>query len=349
MVESSASGPAERGLRVVKATVGLLSNDSGLINAPEYFGGLPHPVVARGRGWQIRAQEANLRIEEAAYAPPPALDGYFEIAQRPGERPRLEITPDRVTATGDWAALEEGALDRRYSLLGNQGVFFRYLLTVLERRGVYNFHACGLLEKATGRVCLVLGERGSGKSALLLAALASGRFLTFGTEIVHSGFEEDRFVFYRGSLRNNVRLGHLLHDFPALLGPLEVAFHEVSTPWSTKVQLDFSAFAVPQDVLVDPELTIVIPRIEERLESPQIEPVPDREWDRIKRGLVENLGDKIGSMALAYETLPVGSLDRPEWLAARIGFVDRLLSTARIHRAVNLFASPLNCLEGLMP
>jgi hypothetical protein len=349
MVGNSGSNPAERGLRVVKATVGLLSNDPGLITAPEYFGGIPHPVVARGRGWQIRAQEANVRIEEIPYAPPPALDGYFEIVDRPGERPRLDLTPDRVTATGDWTALEEGALDRRYTLLGNQGVFFRYLLTVLERRGVYNFHACGLLEQATGRVCLVLGERGSGKSALLLAALASGRFLAFGTEIVHAGFEEGGFVFYRGSLRNNVRLGHLLHDFPALLEPLEVAFHEVSTPWSTKVQLDFSAFAVPQDVLVDPELTIVIPRIEERLESPQIEPVPEGEWVRIKRGLVENLGDKIGSMALAYETLPIGTLDRPELLAARIGFVDRLLSTARIRRTVNLFASPLNCLEGLMP
>ena len=335
------------GLSVLRATIGLSSNNAGLISAPEYFGGEPHPLIARGEGWHIRCQEANCVVEQVDFEPPPALDGYFIIVDRGGAEPSLEIGEDLVTAVGDWSALEAAALDRRYSLLGNQGVLFRYLLTVLERKGVYNFHACGLLERETGTVHLVLGERGSGKSALLLAALESGRYLSFGTEIVHAGIEEGNLVFYRGSLRNNVRIGHLLYDFPGLARAIGVTFGEVEDPWGTKVQLDFGRFAIPEEKLTAPEVVVVIPRIEERLEEAHLAEIPAGQLPRIKRNLLENLTDKIAGMALAYETVPVGSLDSPDLLRRRKAFVDFMVDGKHIVRAVNLFAGTANCLEGL--
>lgn len=335
-----------RPIRVLSADLLLASNEPSLIQALEYFGGIPHPVMRRGLGWEIRCQEANCRLEYLDH-PPERIDSRFEVHQRTDAEPRLEITPEQVLAVGDWLDLESRTRDRRYSLFGNQGLFFRHLLTVLERRGVYNFHACGLVEKATGRVCLVLGERGSGKSALLLAALSSGRYLTFGTEIVHVGLASDRFVCYRGSLRNNVRLGHLRFDFPALADDLGVGFSEVENPWNTKVQLDLSPFGVTWERLEDPELHIIIPRIEENLGTASIDPVSVDDLERLKRPLVENLSDKIVSLALLYERLPVGSLDTPDRLKARMEFVDGMLATARIRAAHHLFASPKNCLEGL--
>ncbi len=335
-----------RPIRVLGANLLLSSDEPSLIMAPEYFGGTPHPLMRQGLGWEIRCQEANCRLEYPD-APPERIDSSFEVHQETGTGPRLEVAGDRVVAVGDWLDLETRTRDRRYSLFGNQGVLFRHLLTVLERRGVYSFHACGLVEKTTGRVCLVLGERGSGKSALLLAALASGRFLTFGTEIVHAGLEEGRFVFYRGSVRNNIRLGHLLYDFPGLVESLGVGFAEVANPWNTKVQLDLAPFGVSWERLDDPELHMIIPRIEENLGEAWIDPVPVDDLGRVKRTLVENLSDKIVSLALAYECLPVGSLDTTELLQARIAFVDGMLATARFRAAHHLFASPKNCLEGL--
>jgi len=221
------------------------------------------------------------------------------------------------------------------------------ILTVLERKGVFSFHACGIQDREDGTVFLVLGERGSGKSALLLAALDSGRYLSFGTEIVHAGVENNELTFYRGCLRNNVRLGHLLYDFPALAEAIGVSFNEVEDPWGTKVQLDFGTYAIHADRITAPRLVLVIPRIEEELRDALVTEVPAERMARLKRNLLENLSDKIISMALAYETVPIGSLDTPEGLRRRQRFVDFMVDTGTIARAVNLFASPKNCLEGL--
>jgi len=335
------------GIKVLSATVGLFSNNKNLITDPEYFGGVPHPALTRGQGWFIRSQEANLNIETIALKPHRELDGSFCIFDYKGTPPSLDFGGDMVTAVGDWSALEEETLDRRYSLLGNQGVLFRYILTVLERKGIFNFHACGLCDRETGMTYLVLGERGSGKSALLLAALDSGRYLAFGTEIVHAGIEAGDLVFYTGCLRNNVRVGHMLYDFPGLAEKIGVEFTEVEDPWRTKVQLDFGAFSIPQEKIVDPELVLVIPRIEEELSRPRIHRAGINEHEKVKRTLLENLSDKIVSMVLAYERIPVGSLDRPRLLRNRKEFIDDLMETGRIVSIVDLFANPRNCLEGL--
>ena len=335
------------GLKVLSATVGLFSNNKNLITAPEYFGGAPHPALTKGQGWFIRSQDANLNIETTALEPHMELDGSFCIFDYEGAPPSLDFGEDMVTAVGDWSALEEEALDRRYSLLGNQGVLFRYILTVLERKGIFNFHACGLCDRETGKTYLVLGERGSGKSALLLAALDSGRYLAFGTEIVHAGIEAGGLVFYTGCMRNNVRVGHMLYDFPGLAEKIGVEFTGVEDPWRTKVQLDFGAFCIPQEKIINPELVLVIPRIEEELSRPRIHHAPRNEHEKLKRTLLENLSDKIISLALTYEKIPVGSLDRPHLLRNRQQFVDDLMETGRIVSIVDLFASPRNCLEGL--
>jgi hypothetical protein len=335
------------GLRVQKATIGLSSNNHELIQAPEYFGGAPHPAMSRGAGWLIRSQEANCQVERIDYQPAPELDGYFTILDRPGDPPSIDFTERLVTATGDWSALEEATLDRRYSLLGNQGVLFRYMLTVLERKGVFNFHACGLQDRDSGTPYLILGERGSGKSALMLAALDSGRYQAFGTEIVHAGIEAGQLVFFRGCLRNNARVGHLLYDFPGLAEQIGVGFKDLDDPWGTKVQLDFGSFATPEAMIPSKGLVIVVPRIEEELSRAYVTPVRPEQLPKLKRTLLENLSDKIVSMALAYETLPVGSLDTAERLVKRKEFVDFVLENGNIVRAVNLFAGAKNCLEGL--
>ena len=144
-----------------------------------------------------------------------------------------------------------------------------------------------------------------------------------------------------------MRLGHLLYDFPALADAIGVAFNEVEDPWGTKVQLDFGAYAIHADRIIAPSLVLVIPRIEEELSQALVTEVPASQMAKLKRNLLENLSDKITSMALAYETVPIGSLDTPEGLRRRQRFVDFMVDNLTIARAVNLFASPKNCLEGL--
>lgn len=334
-------------LNVAGISTGLFSNNLDLISSKEYFGGTSHPAVAEGMGWQIHSQEANIRIATCPLQDDADLKGSFSILDQKDSIPAIEIREERITACGDWSRLEEETIDRRYSLLGNQGVLFRYLLTVLERHGIYSFHACGLVEKESGTTCLVLGERGSGKSALLLAALASGRFLSFGTEIVHAGLDEDGLCFYRSSLRNNVRLGHMIYDFPRLAEEIGVSFSATDDPWNTKVQLDFSQFAVTEDKISGQQTILVIPRIEEEVSQPMISRMAESDLIKLKRSMVENISDKICSLALIYETVPVGTLDNPGLMKNRISFVDDILRSGNIVAANTVFASPLNCLEGL--
>jgi len=335
-------------LNVAGISTGLFSNNLDLISSKEYFGGVPHPAVVEGMGWQIHSQEANIRITTCPLQEDADLKGSFSILDQEDAIPAIEIREERVTACGDWSRLEEETIDRRYSLLGNQGVLFRYLLTVLERCGIFSFHACGLLEKESGTTILVLGERGSGKSALLLAALASGRFLSFGTEIVHAGFDDNGLCFYRSSLRNNVRLGHMIHDFPLLTEELGVSFSTVDDPWNTKVQLDFSQFSVTEDKINSRQTMLVIPRIEEEVSQPIRSSLKGTELTKLKRNMVENISDKICSLALIYEALPVGTFDNPGLLKNRISFVDDILRSGSIVTANTIFASPFNCLEGLI-
>ncbi|MCX8192104.1 MAG: hypothetical protein N3F06_04785, partial [Nitrososphaerales archaeon] len=92
MIKEFQNGFTGIGLQVCKATVGLLSNDRTLITSPEYFGGVPHPAVLEGKGWNIGCQEANFKVEKVEYKPPPSMDGYFYIFNHRGATPYLHIS-----------------------------------------------------------------------------------------------------------------------------------------------------------------------------------------------------------------------------------------------------------------
>ncbi|MFQ6077071.1 MAG: hypothetical protein ACE5Z5_13240 [Candidatus Bathyarchaeia archaeon] len=333
-----------RAIQVVKARIGLISNNHSLIHNPEYFEGIPHPAVVSGNGYHIQAQMANFQINPIEYLPPPSLDGYFYIFDYKGVEPHVIVTEDRVTTVGDWSSLERTTRDIRYSLLANQGLLFRFILTVLEREyGIYNFHACALYDEGENRMVVALGERGSGKSALMLAALDRGLFKLFGTEIVHIGITNKGVTFYKGTLRNNVRAGHLIYDFPKIAEEIGVKFAELDDPWGTKVGVDLHRYGAESDVVVDPEIVFVIPRIEEESTACRFSEADKR---KSVRTLMENLCDKITTLAVMYESVPIGSLDTPWLMRRRLKFVERLMNEGRVTEVVSLFAGPKNCLEG---
>jgi len=334
-----------RGLRVAEAEIGIVSNNPSLIYTPEYFEGLPHPAVVEGKGWLIQSQTANFKIKDVEYRPPPEMDSYFYILDYRGVEPYVSIGEREVMAVGDWSAMEREVSDRRYTLLGNQGLLFRYILVTLERRhGIYNFHACALYDEEKNLMLFALGERGSGKSALLLSALDKGIFKLFATEIVHVGIKDGDIIFYKGTVRNNVRAGHLIYDFPKISEKIGVKFSELKDPWGTKIQVDLSSFQVEREVIINPRIIIVIPRIEEYNKICQYSLIKD--YRKLKRILVENVSDKIVTFTSMYEVIPIGALDDLKMRRKRIEFMDRFIKMANIEKVVSLFASPKNCLEG---
>jgi len=334
-----------RGIQVVKAKIGLFSNNQSLIYAPEYFEGVRHPSVSRGEGWLIHSLNANFQVSPTDYQQLSELDGYFYIFDYKGAKPNIVVSEDHILATGDWSRLEKEAVDKRYTLLGNQGLLFRFILTILERKHhIYNFHACALYDEGSNEMLLVLGERGSGKSALLLSALDKGLFKLFATEIVHVGITDEGITFYKGTLRNNVRAGHLLYDFPGVAENIGLKLSSLEDPWGTKIQVNLGKYGTKSDIIVNPEITIVIPRIEEHNELCQYHYI--KNMRKMKLTLMDNICDKIRSLPLIYEAIPVNALDDPILTMERLRFVEKFLERGNIKRVVSLFASPKNCFEG---
>ncbi|MCX5906670.1 MAG: hypothetical protein NTY64_05645, partial [Deltaproteobacteria bacterium] len=123
----------KRAVKVVEATFGLLSNNEKLIHESKYF--------------DDQVMESLLTDIHSIHNVPFSdnLDAYLVIIDDPHVAPQITITDKVLTATGDFTRFEKECSDNRYSLFGNLGIFFRYLLVTLERyHNIYSFHASSM-------------------------------------------------------------------------------------------------------------------------------------------------------------------------------------------------------------
>ena len=164
-----------RAIRIVRARVGLLSNDDGLIRRAEYFvDRVPQSLLTDYH-----------RVDDVPWSGGPAeVDAVIRILDVPGLEPTIAIGPDRVDASGDFSACEAECSDRRYTLFGNLGFVFRYVIHALERyHDTWSFHASAMVDDK-GDLWLIPGGAGAGKTVFLLEGLRRG-WTIFSTEMTH--------------------------------------------------------------------------------------------------------------------------------------------------------------------
>src|SRR5215813_2672453 len=245
-----------RGIRIVHARLGLVSNNRELLTRSEYFSDrVPQSLLTDYH-----------RVDDVPWdGAPSGVDAEIRIVDTPGLAPAIALEPDRVLAVGDWTALEAANSDRRYSLFGNLGFVFRYAIHALERyHDTWSFHASAMVDDK-GDLWLIPGGAGAGKTVFLLEGLSRG-WTIFSTEMTHLRLTPDGgYEFYKGSLFDNIRPGTLLYDFPAVidrLGLTRPALESVGDPWGSKVALDLGHVQTAADVLVRPSLRIVNPKVE---------------------------------------------------------------------------------------
>lgn len=322
-----------RGVQVLDARLGLVSNNGEFIRSPEYF--------------TAQVQQSLLTdyhaIREIPYARD--LDAEILILDEKEAPPRLLLGEDRVVAVGDFTALEASVLDRRYTLFGNLGFLYRYIIYALEKHHrTHTFHASAMLDEATGELWLIPGPAGAGKSCLLLAGLTRG-FTVFSTEMTHLRVEEGGYRFYKGSLFDNVRVGNLTHDFPEVAARLKVTLPPVADVWATKIALDLAPVQTARDILESPPLRIVYPKVESGRTAPVVTAIQPRE--RLAKLLFDSATEKHGQTVLLYECLPVLALDTPELARLRLEAMLALVDRAEIRSARATLCGPRNCLDGL--
>ena len=329
-------GIARRAVRILHARFGLISNNRGLISNPEFF---ESRTVIQSLVTNVFA------VPEIPFTEP--LDAHMYILDLPQATPSVRIGEQEVYAVADFSRLEAACSDRRCSLFGNLGLFFRFALALLERRhGIFSFHASAMYIAERNELMLVVGGAGAGKTVFLLEGLRRG-YQVFSTEMTHLEFRGGDVVFHKGSLVDNIRQGNFVHDFPDAAERLGLDLPEVENVWAHKLAVDLASVAPDADELVNPRLSLLFPKIESGRETAVVSDV--KPGPKMVKLLFDNASEKIGGTALLYDCIPFAGADAPDIAAKRLEGMNRLVHdhSGLIIRAKDILAGTHNCMERL--
>jgi len=320
----------EKTVQICKASIKLASNKRELL------------VFKKGIIADIETD--FYRVNEVE-VPSANVDAYFYMIDEFGE-PRIQIRSDGIIAQGSLLELERKARDIRFSLLGNEGLFYRFILKILEdKHNIFSFHACSLFDEEKGQLYIICGGAGSGKTVFLLKGIEVGLKI-FSTEMTHFKLQPNgELKFYKGSLLDNIRIGNLKYDYPKAREMLSIDLPQVKDEWSTKIVTDLSQFQVSSECLNDPEIVLVFPHIEQEKKESIVNELKNKRI--IRKYLYDNISSKIGETILLYEEVPVTGLDTPLSAKNRLRAVDEFIQSAKLRKAINVIAGTKNCLKGV--
>lgn len=311
---------------VVEANIGLVSNCQELLEWKEGIADINTDFLVTERTEEVRS------------------DANFYIFNE-NKSPRINVARNEVLATGDFVALERETTDPRFSLLGNEGLFFRFALKVLEEiHGIFSFHGCSLFKEGGNQLFIICGGASSGKTAFILGGIQEG-LKVFATEITHFGFHDTDLIFYKGSLLDNIRIGSLKYDFPKAREMLDIDLPEVKDEWGTKLVADLSSYQVLSHQLRNPKVAVVIPHIEKERKESVVIPVENKR--SLCKLLFERASEKIGETFLLYEKIPVLGLDSFPASEKRLKAVQRLVDYDGLKKAVRVISGAKNCIRGI--
>ena len=323
-----------RGIRALDITYGLGSNNHDLIHNPEFFE--PGEIQSQITNW--------CHIEQIPYGPD--LDAYCHFLDDAALPFDVIIGERELFVQGDLSRLERQGHDRRWALLGNVGLFFRYALTVQERKGIYSLHAAAIYKPHEHELIVVVGKAGAGKTVYLLQALIRG-YQIFSTEMTYFRLQPEGLVFYRGALMDNIRVGSFAYDFPEAAEHLGLELPQTENPWEAKVSVNMAAVTTEKAELLNPRLSFVFPRIEAGHDQARVQKVGRPRT--LVRLLFDSASEKIGSTTLLYEELPVAGLDTPALAHARWEAISKLVAAPQweIKQAKTILAGAKSCMEGI--
>jgi len=322
----------KRAVSIAQARIGIVSNNEKLVTEPRYF-----------EAQILESLLTNIHsIKPIPYTND--LDAYFIALDDPDTPPHVKVTERVLLATGDFSRYERECSDNRYSLFGNLGLFFKYLLVTLERvHHVYSFHASSMFSPSRNTLLLVVGGPGAGKTVFLLKGLEDD-WQIFSTEMTHFKFTDQGYVFYMGSLYDNIRLGTLIYDFPEANKKLKVEIPDVPDVWGYKIAIDMRHIA-GQPQYVNPRVAIVDAKIESGRDLPVIKTITRKE--KIVKLLFDNATEKFGSTVVLYDRIPVEGLDTPELMNRRLQVMTRFVEQVDLTPVRSCLAGAKNCMEGI--
>jgi hypothetical protein len=266
------------------------------------------------------------------------------ITDEPDSEFTLTKTDGTYLFSGPVKHFEKNCEDKRISIFGNMGIFSKILVRELEQRGIFSFHSTSFVQPGTKRLYLVLGSSGAGKSTVLLKAVKEGQQV-FGTELTHFKIVDNKVVFLKGSLWQNCRMGNLVEDFPSLLDTFSISYKSNGNPWHQYLSVDLNNWQHSSDILDNPEVVILFPRIEserKKAERYRIEP------DNVLYSIYENLSDKVSPPTHLYKKVFLPSLDIESDQIKRMRASEEFIKYADIRDCWKFLSAPEECLDNVL-
>jgi hypothetical protein len=281
--------------------------ENRLLPWPQYLG---EPAQ-----YSLLNQFQGIAITSAAIGTPALV-----IRQRDQEGATVVVNADVVTARGNFAVLEQKCRDRRFTLLGTVGVFYRTMLRELERSSVVTLHAAALYKPKQHEVVVILGSSGAGKTPCMLAGLAAG-YQLFGTDHVHLSVVSGRAALLKGGVRDNVYPATLM-AFPSLAHVPE------PVRANTKQCVDLSQWQTDADRIIDPVVQFVAPRSSTSHDGGSR---PSRGMHALQSRLYANATEKLAEYVALYDgTVEMAPVNNQALSVRRMELLRSWLSVARI-------------------
>jgi hypothetical protein len=320
----------KRAFRILRATFGVVANTDKLI--PEQFFSVNYESLLTDFHNVVPIEYRNK-----------GLDFYVSLIDRPNDAFGISVSDGKIRLTGSILGATQKASDLRYSLFGNEGLIFRQILAMLEKKyGIYSLHACSLYDEKTNHFYIVAGGAGSGKTCLLLRGIELGLRL-FSTELTHFSVG-DGVTFYKGALVDNIRVGNLKYSYPFLPERLKLKLPDTEDEWGKKIPVDLRSVQVSSDTIEDPKTTVILPHIEhERSKNVTIHVKDTR---TLQKALFDNISEKISENVVLYDSIPLGGLDTLGLIRKRYHAVDGFVQG--VDQAVRVIAGVGNCWQRLL-
>ena len=319
----------KRGFKILKTSFGIIANMPALI--PDFFFSIC---------FESLLTDFN-SVEEIQYSDD--LDFTIMMLEDKESPLDISITDRRINLTGSILEATNTSSDLRFTLFGNEGLLFRYVLMFLEKKyNTYSFHACSLYDEEANHMVIAPGGAGSGKTCLILKGIELGLKL-FSTEMTHFSFDNG-FTLHKGSLIDNIRVGNLKYSYPAVTKNLNLELPETEDEWGKKIPVDLGQVQTNFDSISDTRITVLLPHIEEGRDKCITIDIQDNRTAR--KALFDNISDKIAENGLYYDNMPLGGFDNPVLMKNRFQAVDKFLS--HVNRVVKIIAGSQNCWEGIL-